>query len=482
MPTSFRIFTKKKTRKEFLEHLYTKMKQVFFGLFLALGTTGFAQSQSDEEMIKRIFDFELTKGQSYEMLDYLSNRIGGRLSGSPQAAAAVEFTLQQMLSYGFDTVFLQPVMVPHWVRGRQEVARIVNSKRLGSLDMTICAIGNSVGTGEGGITAGIIEVQSLDELKVLGKKNIEGKIVFFNRGFDQTKITTFSAYGGAVDQRGSGASEAARYGAVGVVVRSMASNHDDVPHTGALNYEEDAPRIPAVAISTVDADVLSEALKKEKDLKFYFEDHCQMLPDVLSYNVVGEIHGSEKPKEYIIVGGHLDSWDLGDGAHDDGAGCVQSIEVLRIMKELGYKPKHSIRAVMFMNEENGLRGGKKYLELAKANNEKHLAALESDSGGFSPRGFRSSGNEQVKEKLQSWRFMLEPYGLYDFSGEGGGADIGPLGDTGTVLFGLYPDSQRYFNYHHTISDTFDKVNKRELELGAAAMASLVYLIDQNGLQ
>lgn len=456
-------------------------KQLFLSLFLVCGTVAFAQAQGDEDMIKKIYDFELTKGEPYEMLDYLTNQIGGRLSGSPQAAAAVEWSRQQMLSYGFDSVYLQPVMVPHWVRGKQEVAKIVNSKKEGSIDMTICAIGNSVGTGEGGITAEIIEVKSLDELKDLGKKNLEGKIVFFNRPFDQSKVATFSAYGGAVDQRVWGASEAARYGALGVVVHSMASNFDDVPHTGTLVYKEDAPKIPAVAISAVDAETLSKAIKAENGLRFYFETHCQMLPDVLSYNVVGEIKGSENPDEFIVVGGHLDSWDLGDGAHDDGSGCVQSIEVLRIMKNLGYKPKHSIRAIMFMNEENGSRGAKKYLELALANKEKHIAALESDSGGFSPRGFRSNGDEKVVSKLMNWRLLLEPYGLYDFNGKGGGADIGPLAETGTVLFSLYPDSQRYFNYHHTISDTFDKVNKRELELGAAAMASLVYLIDSHGL-
>lgn len=458
-----------------------KAKHIFLGVLAVTGAINYANAQGDEEMIKKVFDYELTRGQSYQMLDYLSNQIGGRLSGSPQAAAAVEYTRQKMIEFGFDTVYLQPVMVPHWVRGQQEVARIVNSKEKGSLDMTICAIGNSVGTGEGGITAEIIEVQTLDALKELGKKNIEGKIVFFNRAFDQTHVQTFRAYGGAVDQRVWGASKAARYGAVGVVVHSMASNMDDVPHTGTLVYKEDAPKIPAVAVSAVDAQTLSDVLKNEKGVKFYLETHCKMLPDALSYNVVGEIRGSEKPDEYIVVGGHLDSWDLGDGAHDDGAGCVQSIEVLRIMKNIGYKPKRTIRAVMFMNEENGGRGAKKYAELVKQNGEKHIAALESDSGGFSPRGFRSSGDENVTTKLLSWRPMLEPYGLYDFTGKGGGADIGPLAETGTVLFGLYPDSQRYFNYHHTESDTFDKVNKRELELGAASMASLIYLIDQHGL-
>lgn len=456
------------------------MKKLYTLLLLSLFSS-VLPAQSDEEMIKKIYEMELTNGQSYEMLDYLSNEIGGRLAGSPEAAAAVEWSRQKMLEYGFDTVYLQEVMVPHWVRGKQEVARIVNSKRLGSQEMTICAIGNSVGTGAKGVLGEIVEVKSFEELEKLGKKNIEGKIVFFNRPFDQTHIHTFKAYGGAVDQRVQGASEAAKYGAVGVVVRSMASNIDDVPHTGTLRYDESLPKLPAVAISTLDAEYLSAAIAQEKGLQFYFETHCQMLPDVLSYNVIGEMRGTELPNEYIVVGGHIDAWDLGDGAHDDGAGCVQSIEVLRIFKQLGYKPKRTIRAVMFMNEENGMRGGNKYADLAKAKGEKHIAALESDSGGFTPRGFRSTSNGEAREQFLSWRPLLEPYGLHDFTQPGGGADISPLAAQGTVLFGLQPDSQRYFDYHHTTSDTFDKINKRELELGAAAMTSLIYLIDKYGL-
>lgn len=441
----------------------------------------FGQAE-DEKMIRKIFDESLTNGKSYEMLDYLSNGIGARLSGSPQAAAAVEWSRQAMESYGFDKVYLQEVMVPHWVRGEKEVARIINSGRLGAKEVNICAIGNSVGTGADGLLAEIVEVQNFEELEKLGKDKIEGKIVFFNRPFDQKEILTFRAYGGAVNQRGVGASEAAKYGAIGVVVRSMASNLDDTPHTGALRYTDGMKQIPAVAISTKGADLLSQAIKYDHNLKFYFETHCEMLPDVKSYNVIGEIEGSEKPNEFIIVGGHLDSWDLGDGSHDDGAGCVQSIEVLRTLKNLGYKPKRTIRAVMFMNEENGLRGGNKYAEEAKKNKEKHIAALESDSGGFTPRGFTMSGDDKQKSKVQAWRPLFEPYGFYEFTIPGGGADIGPLAAEGTLLIGLLPDSQRYFNYHHTKEDTFDKVNKRELELGAAGMTALIYMLDKYGVK
>jgi hypothetical protein len=438
--------------------------------------------QTDESMIKKIFDEALSHGHSYTMLEQLTREAGPRLSGSPGAAAGVEWSRQAMQQYGFDSVWLQPVMVPHWVRGLKEVGRITNSKKLGAISVNICALGGSVGTGDDGLVAQVVEVKNFDELRQLGTKNIQGKIVFFNRPMDPTRINTFGAYGGAVDQRSSGASEAAKYGAVGVVVRSMGSNLEEYPHTGGMRYAPNIAQIPAVAISTRHADWLSQLLKEDKGLQFYMETHCQTLPDAPSFNVVGEIKGSEFPDEIIVVGGHLDSWDLGVGAHDDGAGCVQSIEVLRLLKALGYRPKRTIRAVMFMNEENGLRGGLRYAELAEKNKEKHLAAIESDRGGFTPRGFTIGADDKTRAKIQAWKPLLEPYGLSDFSQEGGGADIGPLAQQGVTLLGFLPDSQRYFDYHHTAEDTFDKVNKRELEMGAASMAAMVYLLDQHGLK
>jgi hypothetical protein len=299
---------------------------------------------------------------------------------------------------------------------------------------------------------------------------------------DPTKINTFMAYVGAVNQRGSGAVEAARFGAVAVVVRSMGSNTEDYPHTGGMQYAPNVPQIPAVAISTKHADLLSRLLKDDASLQFYMETHCETLEDAPSFNVIGEITGSEYSNEIIVVSGHLDSWDLAQGAHDDGAGCVQAIEVLRLFKTMGYKPKRTIRAVMYMNEENGLRGGLKYAELAEKNKEKHIAAIESDRGGFTPRGFSMTASDSEKERIRSWKPLLEPYGLSDFGQEGGGADIGPLARMNVALIGFLPDSQRYFDYHHTPQDTFDKVNRRELEMGAASMASLVFLLDKYGLK
>ena len=457
------------------------MKKCFIFFLSLVNLTGFSQS-SDEATIKSIFDNALRNGKSYEMLHHLSTKVGSRLSGSPGAAAAVEWGRHVMQDFGFDSVWLQPVMVPHWVRGQQEIGRVINSKKMGTISMNVCALGGSVGTGSDGIVSKIIEVKSFEELAQLGVKNVQGKIVFFNRAMDPTRINTFAAYSGAVDQRGSGASEAAKYGAVAAIVRSMSPNIEEYSHTGGMRYAANVTKIPAVAISTRHAELLSKLLKEDKDLQFYMETHCMTLDDAPSFNVVGEIKGSEYKDEIIVVGGHLDSWDLGQGAHDDGAGCVQSIEVLRLFKEMGYKPKRTIRAVMFMNEENGLRGGIKYAELAEKNKEKHIAALESDRGGFTPRGFSISANDPARQRIQSWKPLLAPYGLTDFGQEGGGADIGPLGPQGVPLIGFLPDSQRYFNYHHTSEDTIDKVDKRELELGAASMAALVYLIDKYGLK
>src|SRR5690606_8406076 len=250
----------------------------------------------------------------------------------------------------------------------------------------------------------------------------------------------------------------------------------------SMTYENlpEAQRIPSAAISTRHADLLSGMLKLDKNITFYFKQNCKQMPDVLSYNVIGEITGSQFPDEYILVGGHLDSWDLGDGAHDDGAGCVQSMEVLRLLKITGIKPKRSIRVVLFMNEENGLRGGKKYAEEARQKNEKHIFALESDAGGFTPRGFSFDCGDAAFAKILDWTPLFKPYLIHYFEKGGSGADIGPLKDSGIVLAGLRPDSQRYFDHHHASTDTFDAVNKRELELGAATMTALVYLFDKYG--
>ena len=464
------------------------MKKIFISIFLfSIATTGISQkvNKKDSTVIKQIFDTSLTDGASYEWLDYMSNNIGSRLSGSLGAELAVNYTKEQMEELGIDKVWLQPVMVPKWTRGVKEYSYIETSPGVTSL-VDICALGGSVPTPYGGLKAAVVEVKNFEELRGLGREKIEGKIVFYNRPMQDNLIQTMNAYGGAVDQRYSGAAEAAKYGAAGVIVRSMNFSQDDFPHTGAMSYG-DTPEhllIPACAISTNGANYLSITLKLQPDLLFYFNQNCKTYPDVQSYNVIGEITGSENSNKFIVVGGHLDSWDLGDGSHDDGAGCVQSMEVLRILKKIGYQPKHTIRAVMFMNEENGLRGGTKYAAEAKRKNEHHLFALESDSGGFTPRGFSFDASDTNFAQIKSWDVLFEPYLINRFVKGGSGTDIGPLKNEGmaTVLAGLNPDSQRYFDYHHAANDTSDKVNKRELELGAAAMTSIIYLMDKYDLK
>jgi len=452
-------------------------KALFLILFLPLGVFG----QDHTAMIKKIYDHQLSESPVYENLRALCKEIGPRLSGSPQAAAAVEYTRQLMVDYGFDTVYLQPVMVPKWVRGSTEIARITNSDKVGTRELRTVALGNSVGTGPAGVLAEVVEVKSIEEVNALGKA-VAGKIVFYNGEMDPTLVNTFQAYGSAVVQRAYGASEAGKFGAKAVIVRSMTNRRDDIPHTGSLVYKPLMPQIPALAISTNDADLLSDLLQDQKGLKIYVETHCELQEDVLSYNVIGEIKGAEFPDEIIVVGGHLDSWDVGEGAHDDGGGCMMSIEVGRTFLALGIRPKHTIRIVMFMNEENGLRGGKEYARVAKEKGEKHIAGLESDSGAFGPMGFSSMGEETSRDKIKSWKPYFLPYFVWNFDKVGSGADISPLEDQGVFLMEMEPNPQKYFNYHHTEADVFEAVDKRELELGAGTMTAMTYLIDQEGLK
>jgi hypothetical protein len=438
------------------------------------------KAQDDSTMIKKITDDVLTNGKAYEYLRVLCKDVGPRLSGSPQAAKAVNVTKKMMEDLKVDKVWLQECMVPHWVRGKKEEAKIIfKDGKTYKLDVT--ALGNSIGTGDKGVKANVIEVKNFDELNKLGEKVIKGNIVFYNFPMNPTYINTFRAYGESGRYRFNGPSQAAKYGAVGCIVRSLASNVNDYPHTGVMGYNDSFPKIPAVAISTLDANYLSTALKNKTEKQVFFRTNCQMLDSVKSYNVIGEIRGTEFPDEIITVGGHLDSWDLAEGAHDDGSGCVQSIEVLRVFQALGIKPKRTIRAVMFMNEENGGKGGDKYYEEAKAKGEKHIFAMESDEGGFTPRGFGVSGNKEAVAKIMSWANLFRPYGVNDIHEGGGGADIGDLKNLGTVLSNIYPDSQRYFDIHHAATDTFEAVSERELKLAAAMMASMIYLVDKYGL-
>ena len=456
------------------------MRYLIIGLLLL--TTCCWSQDADQQQIDKIFEKALNEGKSYQWLDYLSNRIGGRLSGSVQAEQAVKYTKAQMDSLGFDRVWLQPVMVPKWVRGTPEFAYIESKPGITN-NVPITALGGSVPTPAGGIKANVVEVHQMEELEKLGRDGIAGKIVFFNRPMKADLINTFEAYSGAVEQRYKGAMEAAKFGAVGVIVRSLTLRQDNLPHTGYMTYGDlpEYQRIPAAAISTNGAELLSTTLKLNPAIRFYFKQNCKMLGEVESYNVIGEISGETHPDEILVVGGHLDSWDLGDGAHDDGAGCVQSMEALRLLQATNYKPQRTIRVVLFMSEEIGIWGGKKYAEVAKAKNEEHIFALESDAGAFTPRGFSFDCSQANLERVLNWKPFFQPYLIHSFIAGGSGADIGPLKDDSIVLAGLRPDSQRYFDHHHAENDTFEHINRRELELGAAAMSSLLYLFDKYGI-
>ncbi len=422
----------------------------------------------------------LENSKAYEWLYDLTENIGPRLAGSKEAGTAVEWAKQKMIEAGADSVYLQPVMVPHWVRGGKEKAFILEAGG-NRQEVKVVALGNSVGTSKDGLTATIIEVHDFDELKKFGPELIAGKIVFYNHPFDQKFINTFDAYGEAVGYRWAGPSEAARYGAVGTIVRSMTNLIDDVPHTGGMHYNDSLPKIPCIAISTVGANLLSRIVKANKETKFFMQTNCEMLDSVLSYNVIGEIRGSEKANDIIVVGGHLDCWDNCKGAHDDGAGIVQSIEIIRTFKALNIRPKRTIRIIAFMNEENGLRGGRTYAANINEKKENHIAAIESDAGAFLPLGFGLNMPEEKKKKVQKWAPLFLQYGLYNFSGEGDGSDISPMEKFNIPCIGLHVNSQRYFDYHHAATDSIDKVNKRELILGSAAMGSLVFLLAEYGL-
>ncbi|MEO6584473.1 MAG: M20/M25/M40 family metallo-hydrolase [Ferruginibacter sp.] len=453
-------------------------KFFFLAVCLFFSDAAFTQS-SDSAVIKTIADEVMLRSQAYENLRFLCKKIGPRLSGSANAEKAVMATAKMLKAAGADTVYLQPCMVTHWIRGAKESGSVMVNGKI--FPLQLCALGNTVGTDSKGVSASVIEVKNFEELVQLGAA-VKGKIVFFNIGMDPRHIRTFRAYGESGIGRRSGPAQAAKYGALGVMVRSLASNVDDYPHTGATVYNDSFPKIPAVAISTKNAEWLSAQLKKNKDITAYFKTNCQLLPDAPSYNVIGEIRGSQYPAEIITVGGHLDSWDLAEGAQDDGAGCMQSIEVIRALIASGLRPKRTIRAVMFMNEENGSGGARAYLASAKSKKETHLFALESDAGGFTPKGFSLDMTQQQMEKIKEWKPLFENYQATEFGKGGGGSDIGPLKVLGTALAGFMPDSQRYFDLHHAATDVFESVSKRELDLGIVNMAALTWLVSEYGLK
>ncbi len=456
------------------------MKKILTSLLVIISVHALAQNPiQDSITIKRISNHVLSNADCYEDLRMLCKNIGHRLTGSAQAAQAVEWGKKTLEAAGCDRVYLQPVMVPHWVRGEEQAYYEVGGKQYG---MKITSLGNAVGTGNQGIKSKIVMVHDIDEFDRLPESAVRGKIVFFNYRFDQTNVNTFSSYGPCVFYRWAAPSRAAGKGAAAVVIRSVSSADDNEPHTGVLSYDEKYAKIPAIAVGNQTADALEKLVENKKNPTMYIRTTCEMLPDVTSYNVVGEITGSQIPKEIICFGGHLDSWDVGEGAHDDGAGVVEAIDVIRTFKKLGIRPKRTIRAVLWMNEENGARGAKEYAEQAQEKNENHILAIESDAGGATPYGFGLTMSTAQKEKVQSWSKLFYPYNIYNFSREGGGVDITPLHKVfDTPTMGLIPDGHRYFDMHHSANDVFENVHRRELCMGTIAMSMMVYLVSQYGL-
>jgi len=457
--------------------LHLQLLQVSFLSFLF---SGLLFSQLDSSKLNhynlvadQITKKALTEKAGYNLLGELCE-IGPRLSGSENSLRAISWAGDKLEKFGIDKVMFQPVMVPHWERGEAETAEIINGKYL-----NILSLGGSIATPENGITANVIEVKNFSELEKR-KNEVKGKIIFFSRPLDESLLNTFTGYGGAVDQRFYGAVEASKYGAVAVLVRSITTKHDNVPHTGVMGYVDSLPKIPAAAIGYLDSDYLHNALIDDPNLLIKLNLNCKTLPDAKSYNVIAEITGTEYPDEIIVVGAHFDSWDVGNGAHDDGAGCVQSMEVLHLFKELGLKPRRTIRCVLFINEENGSRGGKEYGKFVETKNENHLAAIESDRGGFTPLGFDIDTDSSTLIKIKSWLPVLEKSGINWIKKGGSGVDVQYIKNTKAKL-GYVPDAQRYMDVHHSANDTFDSVHPRELELGSASIAIMAYLISEEGL-
>ena len=439
-----------------------------------------AQLNKDSLMIKKISYEIMTNGRAYDLLRELTKNIGGRLAGSPEQHNAAIWGKINMEAFQPDKVFFQPCKTPNWKRGGKDYAAIVGiNGKATNKKLEVMALGNSLSS-KGLMEAEVIVVSDFNELEAI-KNEVKGKIVYFHSILHPSIIETGKAYEDAYIYRSDGPSRAAKYGAIGVMIHSLSTAPDNEPQTGVMEYNDSFPKIPAIALGPTDAKNLFEQAKKST-LRVQMETFGYFLPDADENNVVAELTGSEFPNEIITIGGHLDSWDVNEGAHDDGTGVVHTMEVLRAFKSLNYHPKRTIRFVLFANEENGGMGGLKYAELAKLNKEKHILALESDDGGFTPRAIGIGCTAAQLKKFQTWTPLLKPYGTEVIAG-GGGADISPLSKDfkNIIQTSLLVDSQRYFDLHHAKTDVFENVNKRELHLGAVNIAAFIYLVDQYGV-
>ncbi len=452
------------------------MKSLFFLIvFGSLPLAIFSQSP-DETVIGEIFDNVLLSDKAYRNLEYLCEYTPGRLLGSEESVTALEYMKSYFEEMGVDTVFLQEFKTPAW-RCNNTAVTILSGE--GDIILRADALGPSPSTPGEGLVARVVEVQGLEELKTLDSDTIAGKIVFFNKPVNLKLVNTFQCYGSAIDQRYHGPALAAEMGAAGVLVRSVTTKHDTFPHTGSTGFED--RKIPCAAISTVDADILSDALKADNNMQVKMVIDAEDLLEITSFNLIADIRGSVYPDEYIVVGGHIDAWFNSPGAHDDGIGCVQSADVLRIFKELGLDNKRTIRAIMFMDEELYQSGGNAYTDYTETNGIKNYLALEADAGGFTPEGFTVDATDSIYDKIAGHKDLLKPYGIHYIRKGGSGVDIGPLKNFGVPLMGYRTDSQRYMDIHHSANDSFDKVHPRELQLGSGCLAAMIYLIDTHGL-
>ncbi|MEZ4454071.1 MAG: M20/M25/M40 family metallo-hydrolase [Nannocystaceae bacterium] len=406
---------------------------------------------------------------AWTRLAELVDTFGHRLSGSKALEGAIDWSIEVMRRDGLAEVRREKVMVPHWVRGEERAQIVGTTPR----PLRILGLGGTVGTGKRPIRGPVVAVSSLEEVRAKGEA-LRGAIVVINKvmpPFDAERQETH--YGATVPIRSSGASEAARHGAKAVLIRSVTAHSLASPHTGALRYADDAPKIPAAALAVEDADRLTRmAARGPVEVELFLG--ARTLPDAPSANAIGELRGRELPDEIVVIGGHIDSWDVGDGASDDGAGCMMAIEAVRLLQVAGLRPRRTIRVVLFTNEENGLRGGRAYHEAHRG--ERHVAAIESDFGAGAPRGFTVAGTEAQIAELQALAPLFRGIGADHIDPGGSGADIGPLTTDGVLGLGLHPDGSRYFDLHHSEADTLDKIDPDHLERNAAAMALMAYLL------
>jgi carboxypeptidase Q len=413
----------------------------------------------------RIIGAALTSDKAYARLAHLTDHIGNRLSGSTGLERAIQWATAEMKKDRLDNVHTEKVMVPHWVRGEESLEMISPEPR----KLMMLGLGNSVGTPTEGLTAEAVVVRNFDELEALGER-VRGKIVVYN--------APFTNYGATVRYRSSGASRAARYGAVAAIVRSITPVSLQTPHTGAMIYDEAQPKIPAAAITIEGAELLQRMHDRGEHPTLRLKMEARFLPDAESANTVAEIKGSEKPEEVVLISGHFDSWDVGQGAHDDGGGCIIAWEAVRLLKELGLKPRRTIRVVLWTNEENGTRGGNAYRDAHKAELAKIVFAIETDSGTYRPEGFglAATAPPQARANLQAIVKLLAAIGADSVAENGGGADIGPMMRDGVVGGSLDVEGSHYFDIHHTQADTLDKIDPKDLALCVASMAVVAYTV------